>query len=118
MSDNKGRQASSFMKGFSPGTGLRLWLFFLFCFFFLGYPVPLSILLGFAGGLAGGWAYGWWKSSEGPREVEPEDEEDLEVLEERSPRRGGLRLAKQRREAKARKRSQTFSVPFSGFLRR
>lgn len=118
MSDKKGNDKSKpgLFTGFSTGTGLRLWLFFLFCFFFLGYPVPLSILLGFAGGVAGGWAMGWWKSSEGPRVVESEEEEDLDVEEQ--PRVSGLRLAKQRRDNRSRKRTQRPLVTFGGFLRR
>lgn len=114
--DTKKSKAGLFT-GFSTGTGLRLWLFFLFCFFFLGYPVPLSILLGFAGGVAGGWAMGWWKSSEGPRVVESEEEQDLDVLEEQ-PRVSGLRLAKQRRDNRTRRRIQTPTVLFGGFLKR
>jgi hypothetical protein len=118
MSDNKGNNKSkpNLFTGFSTGTGLRLWLFFLFCFFFLGYPVPLSILLGFAGGIAGGWAMGWWKSSEGPRVVESQEEEDLDLEEQ--PRVSGLRLAKQRRDNRSRKRTQKPQVIFGGFLRR
>lgn len=46
--------------GFS--AGLRIWLFFLCCFFALGYSVSLSICLGALGGLAGGFMVAWWKS--------------------------------------------------------
>lgn len=119
MSDTKTKQMAGLFTGFSTGTGLRLWLFFLFTFYFLGYPVPFSILLGFAGGLAGGWIMGWWKSKEGPREVLVVDEEQgTEQLEEKPTRSSGLRAAKERRQARARKRSQGSSLPFSGFLRR
>ena len=119
MSDNKGNNKSKpgLFTGFSTGTGLRLWLFFLFCFFFLGYPVPLSILLGFAGGLAGGWAMGWWKSSEGPRVVEPEEEKEIDMVDGEY-KVSGLRLAKQRRDNRSRKRTQSSQVFFGGFLRR
>lgn len=78
--------------------------------------MPLSILFGFAGGLAGGWAMGWWKSSEGPRVVEPEEEQDLDLEEQ--PKVSGLRLAKQRRDNRSRRRTQKPTVTFGGFLRR
>lgn len=119
MSDkNTKKGLTSSFSGFSTGTGLRLWLFFLFSFYFLGYPVPLCILLGFTGGLAGGWVVGWWKSSEGPIEAPPVEEQEFELVEDRSSKAGGLRLAKQRREARSRRRSQGYSLPFSNFLRR
>jgi hypothetical protein len=119
MSDKKDTKKSKagFFTGFSTGTGLRLWLFFLFCFFFMGYPVPLCILLGFAGGVAGGWVVGWWKSTDGPIEVEITQERELEQMEEQ-PRVSGLRLAKQRRDSRARRRSPSTLIPFSNFLRR
>lgn len=119
MSDKKDTKKSKagFFTGFSTGTGLRLWLFFLFSFFFMGYPVPLCILLGFVGGVAGGWVVGWWKSSEGPIPVAPQEEKDLDLLEEQ-PRVSGLRLAKQRRDSRSRRRSPSTLIPFSNFLRR
>jgi hypothetical protein len=116
MSDNNKNKATDFFKDFSTGTGLRLWLFFLFSFFFLGYPVPLSIILGLAGGLAGGKVFGWWKSKEGPRELPAEETQELELEEQ--PRTGGLRLAKQERDSRARKRSQSPLTPFGNLLRR
>ena len=118
MSDKKDAKKSqaSFFKEFSTGTALRLWLFFLFSFFFLGYPVPLCIFLGMVGGLGGGWVFGWWKSVEGPRE-EPEEERELEIVEEK-PRVRGLRLAKEQRDTRLRRRSQGASIPFANFLRR
>jgi hypothetical protein len=116
MSDKNNNKTTDFFKDFSTGTGLRLWLFFLFSFFFLGYPVPLSIILGLAGGLAGGKVFGWWKSKEGPREIPPEEIEEMEP--EERPRVGGLRLAKQERDSRARRRSQNLLTPFGNLLRR
>lgn len=121
MSDTKDtkKKVASFFKGFSTGTALRLWLFFLFSFFFLGYPVPLCILLGFAGGLGGGWVYGWWKSAEGPREVDLDVEQELELLEDKPFRETGLRrLAERRRDARSKRRSPTPAISFSNFFRR
>lgn len=114
MSDKK--NSKQLFKGFSTGSGLRLWLFFLFCFLFLGYSVPLSILLGLAGGIGGGWVMGWWKSSEGPLET-PEEEQESELIEEK-PKVKGLRLARERREARFRRRSSGTAMPFANFLRR
>jgi len=41
-----------------PAT-LKSWLFFLFLFFLLGYPIPFSILFGAIGGVAGGLTSSW-----------------------------------------------------------
>ncbi len=122
MSDTKDtkKKPTSFFKGFSTGPALRLWLFFLFSFYFLGYPVPLCILLGFAGGLGGGWIYGWWKSTEGPKEVDLEEEEqELELSEDKPLRETGLRrLAERRRDTRDRRRSQTPAISFGNFFSR
>jgi hypothetical protein len=106
---------AKFPGGFSTGTGLQLWLVFLFCFYFLGYPVPLSILLGAAGGIAAGWVIGWWKTNDAPRDLEPEEIEDSEELPTKV---SGLRLAKQKRDARTRKRAQRPQLSFSNFFRR
>ncbi|HEY9652507.1 MAG TPA: hypothetical protein V6C95_17750 [Coleofasciculaceae cyanobacterium] len=118
MSDKKDikRILADFSGGFSTGTGLRLWLFFLFCFFFLGYPVPLSILLGAAGGIAGGWVFGWWQTKDQLIEVTPEEIEATEASPDAPPRVSGLRLAKQRREARAKQRPSGLVTPLSGFF--
>jgi hypothetical protein len=91
-------------------------LFFLFCFFFLGYPVPLSILLGLAGGLGAGWVIGWWKTKDDPKDLLPPEPQE----EEKTPAKvSGLRLAKQRRDtAKAKKRSQGSLTSLGGFLKK
>lgn len=118
MSDKKDikRILADFSGGFSTGTGLRLWLFFLFCFFFLGYPVSLSILLGAAGGIAGGWVFGWWQTKDQLIEVTPEEIEATEASPDAPPRVSGLRLAKHRREARAKQRPSRLIKPLSSFF--
>ncbi|HEY9637361.1 MAG TPA: hypothetical protein V6D14_28430 [Coleofasciculaceae cyanobacterium] len=104
--------------GFSTGTALQLWLFFLISFYFLGYSVPLSILLGLAGGLGGGLVIGWWKTKDNPNDLQPVEPD---VEEEEGPAKvSGLRLAKQRRdEAKGRRRSQrSLTSSFTSFLKK
>ena len=101
--------------GFSTGTGLQLWLVFLFCFYFLGYSVPLSILLGAAGGMAAGWVIGWWKTKDDPTDLEPEE---IEEFGDKAEKVSGLRLAKQKRDARTRKRAQRPQISFSSFFRR
>lgn len=120
MSDKKDikRILADFSGGFSTGTGLRLWLFFLFCFFFLGYPVSLSILLGAAGGIAGGWVFGWWQTKDQLIEVTPEEIEATEDSPDAPPRVSGLRLAKRQREARANQRPSKLITPLSGFMKK
>lgn len=107
--------------GFSDGfpVALRLWLVFLLCLVLLRYSVPFSILVGAVGGIAGGWVVAWWKSKDEPSTVpsEPEDEPEDEP-EEPPAKLSGLSLAKQRRDAKARKRSQKRPTPLTGLLNR
>lgn len=119
MSENKDNQQTpaKFFEEFATGTGLRLWLVFLFCFFFLGYPVPLCILLGAAGGFGGAVVIGWWKSKDEAISSQPEEPEDVEEIEDSPARVSGLRAARQRRDARTRRRSQGFLMPFN-FLRR
>jgi hypothetical protein len=117
MSDKKDIKED--LAGLSGGfsTGLKLWLFFLFCFFFMGYSVPLSIFLGAAGGLASALVVGWWKTKDEPIEPQPVEINDLD---ENFPRVSGLRLAKQRRDAKTqnrtRYRTKRLLMPFSRFF--
>jgi hypothetical protein len=109
---------NDYSKDFSTGTALRLWLFFLFSFYFLGYPIFLSIFLGAVGGLAGGVVFGWWKSTDGPLELptaKAEKPKKPKELEETPPKVGGLRLAKQRRDAKTHKRSPGVLPSFKFF---
>ena len=103
-------------KAFSTGNALRLWLFFLLSFFFLGYSVYLSIFLGAVGGLAGGWVIGWWKSKDDPTDVQPEEMVDEEDLKANRARVRGLRLAKQHRDSRYRKQSEAFGLRFNAFF--
>jgi hypothetical protein len=99
-------QASNPFAGGVP-TALKLWLFFLFCFFLLGYPVPLSILFGAVGGFAGGWVDAWWHSKdEPPSQPQPEETPDAEVIAEPPPKISGLRRAKLRREERTKRGSR------------
>ena len=109
---------SAFLKEFSAGIALKLWLFFLFCFYFLGYDIPLSILLGAAGGLAAGWVVGWWKTKDDPNDLKLAAVDDSEDLDESPAKVSGLRLAKRQRDAKINKRSKGFLTPFSKFFKR
>lgn len=109
---------TSFLSEISPGTGLKLWLFFLFCFYFLNYPIPYSILLSFAGGLAGAWVQGWWNYAEESIDAPPETEKIEEELEQQPERAYRKRSAKRRRGERDRKRSEEegFFGPFKGFF--
>ena len=105
------------LPGFSEGfpVALRVWLVFLLCLVLLGYSVPFSIVVGAVGGMAGGWVVAWWNSKDEPKQApsEPQDEP-----EEAPVKLSGLALAKQRRDARARKRSQKGSIPLTGLLNR
>jgi len=104
--------------GLSPGNGLRAWLFFLFCFFILGYSPAMSILLGAVGGLATALIAGWWKTKDDPSEAPPMPvQQDLEEIEDTPPppKVSGLRSAHQR-NSRHRNRSQPISNPFSRFF--
>ncbi|MBG1269655.1 hypothetical protein [Nostoc sp. WHI] len=79
-------------------TGLKYWLFFMLGFVYLGYPAPISILLGGIGALAGGWITAWWGSKEETRtQLQVEESEDVEVeqpnerLNKRQTRKTGRR---------------------------
>jgi hypothetical protein len=71
-------------------AGLKYWLVFLLAFFFLGYPVQLSILLSALAAIAGGFIALWWKSKDLP--IAPDAEKEVrETLLGRAKRRfGGL----------------------------
>ncbi|MCC5616959.1 hypothetical protein LC605_18125 [Nostoc sp. CHAB 5836] len=71
-------------------TGLKYWLFFMLGFVSLGYPAPMSILLGGIGALAGGWITAWWGSKEETRtqlQVEDSQEGKVEQPNERINKR-------------------------------
>ncbi len=113
------RQANSgALPHLSTGNGLRAWLFFLFCFFFLGYSVPMSILFGAVAGLATALVFGWWKTKDDPSEAPPIPEvPDPDEIEDSLPpsKVSGLRSAHQRNQ-RSRERSQPTSTPFSRFF--
>lgn len=121
MSANKDTKTSltTLYDGFSTGTWLKLWLFFLICFYFLGYEVPLSIFLGLVGGAAGGWVVGWWNTKDKPSETLEVQGEQVDEQREKREKVTGLRLAKQRRDAaKSRSQRRDLLKPLSKFLRR
>ncbi|HAG83081.1 MAG TPA: hypothetical protein DCL61_18440 [Cyanobacteria bacterium UBA12227] len=105
------------LPGFSDGFAfaLKLWLFFLICLVLLQYPVPFSILVSAVGGFAGGWVFTWWKSKEGPLASTSEDEEKVEEIPVKAK---GLSLAKQRKEARTKKRTPRRANPLSGFFKK
>ncbi len=81
-------------------AGLKLWLFFMFSFLFLGYSIPMSILLGAIGGLAGAWVVAFWKSKDEPRKPQSAiTEKPAGIYSKLS----GFRLAKLKRDAKIKK---------------
>ncbi|NEP00071.1 MAG: hypothetical protein F6K58_15605 [Symploca sp. SIO2E9] len=109
MATNKDSSSEGF------ATALQLWLFFLFSFLFLGYPVELSILLGAIGGAAGGWIVSWWNSKDASA---PSKQVEEQQEEERSSSLSGLRLAKRRRDARKLRRSRSLATTFSSLLKR
>ncbi|MDM9586285.1 hypothetical protein [Nostoc sp. GT001] len=79
LTDNS-PQAPSVASSDGVDTGLKYWLFFMLGFVYLGYPAPMSILLGGLGALAGGWITAWWGSKEETRtQLQVEESEDTEV---------------------------------------
>ena len=89
---------TSFSDGLS--AGLKFWLFFMLSFALAGYPITLSIFYGALGGLAGGWIFAWWKSKEGPTQPQPIASLSFKA---KFTKLSGLRLAKQKRDAKTKK---------------
>ena len=95
---NNSPQAPAVASSDGVDTGLKYWLFFMLGFVYLGYPAPMSILLGGIGALAGGWITAWWGSKEETRtQLQVEESEDGEVeqpnerLNKRQRRRTGRR---------------------------
>lgn len=83
-------------------TGLKYWLFFMLGFVYLGYPAPMSILLGAIGALAGGWITAWWGSKEETRtqlQVEESEEGEIEPTNDRSNKRQTRRTARRYRRS-------------------
>ncbi|MEH1870133.1 hypothetical protein [Nostoc sp.] len=78
VTDNSA-QTSTVASSDGVDTGLKYWLFFMLGFVYLGYPAPMSILLGGIGALAGGWITAWWGSKEETRtQLQVEESEDGE----------------------------------------
>ncbi|WP_066379266.1 MULTISPECIES: hypothetical protein [unclassified Anabaena] len=79
-------------------AGLKYWLFFLLGFGLLGYPAPMSILLGAVGAVGGGWIIAWWRSQEETRTQLPvetvetvEGEQSTDRITRRQTRRASRR---------------------------
>jgi hypothetical protein len=92
-------------KGFA--AGIQIWLVFLLAFYLLGYPAPLSIVLGAIAGIAGGIIIAWWTSQDPKKEDKPEEVEEgsvEDVAEDRKRRR-----RKYARMRHARRKSEDFS---------
>ncbi|MBW4615390.1 MAG: hypothetical protein KME21_19355 [Desmonostoc vinosum HA7617-LM4] len=67
-------------------AGLKYWLFFMLGFVFLGYPAPMSILLGGIAAFGGGWITAWWGSKEETKtqlQVEESESEGVEPTNQR-----------------------------------
>jgi uncharacterized membrane protein YeaQ/YmgE (transglycosylase-associated protein family) len=93
-------QAASVASSDGVDTGLKYWLFFMLGFVYLGYPAPMSILLGGIGALAGGWITAWWGSKEETRtqlQVEDSQEGGVEVTNERINKRQTRRVGRRYR---------------------
>jgi hypothetical protein len=60
--------------------GMQIWGLLLFGFIILGYPINLSIGLGFLGGIAGSLVVGWWISPEQPKSVSESQQEHTSRL--------------------------------------
>lgn len=106
-----GQNSSGYSEGFS--AGLKFWLFFLLSFVLVGYPIPLSIFLGAIGGLAGGSVVAWWKSKDEPSAAKPAA---TEAPQEIPAKLSGFRLAKQKRDNKAKNRRSSGRQGVAGLL--
>ncbi|WP_138497401.1 hypothetical protein [Nostoc sp. PA-18-2419] len=105
---NNSTQAPTVASSDGVDTGLKYWLFFMLGFVYLGYPAPISILLGGIAALGGGWITAWWGSKEETKtqlQVEDLEEAELEQSNERSSKR-------QRRRPTRRSRRNSGSVNF------
>ncbi|OUL25152.1 hypothetical protein [Nostoc sp. 106C] len=89
-------------------AALKYWLLFLIGFSWLGYPAPMSILLGALGALGGGWMIAWWGSKEEARTqlpLEPTEETEGEKSSDRN-------TIKRRRKTTRRFRRTTGGINF------
>ncbi|AFY84131.1 hypothetical protein [Oscillatoria acuminata] len=53
--------------------GVKMWIFFMVTFGFLGYSTALSILFGVVGGVAAGLVYAWWHITDIPEQTPASD---------------------------------------------
>ncbi|BAY25957.1 hypothetical protein NIES2100_57670 [Calothrix sp. NIES-2100] len=83
-------------------AALKYWLLFLIGFSWLGYPAPMSILLGALGALGAGWMIAWWGSKEETRTQLP-----LESTEEAEEEQTGDRRTVKRRRNTTRRFRRT-----------
>ncbi|BAB76487.1 hypothetical protein ACN23B_24025 [Anabaena sp. FACHB-709] len=93
-------------------AGLKYWLFFLLGFGLLGYPAPMSILLGGIGAVGGGWIIAWWRSKEETKTQLPvNDTQELESdeISDRITKRQTRRPVKRYRRG-----VRNFNFPFLG----
>ncbi|MEH2071247.1 MAG: hypothetical protein V7K47_24335 [Nostoc sp.] len=105
---NNSPQAPTIASSDGVDTGLKYWLFFMLGFVYLGYPAPMSILLGGIAALGGGWITAWWGSKEETKtqlQVEDLEEAEIEQANERSSKR-------QRRRPTRRSRRNSGSINF------
>jgi hypothetical protein len=87
-------------------AGLKYWLFLLLGFSWLGYPAPMSILLGGIGAVGAGWIIAWWGSKEETRTQLP-----VEILEE-SEERPSNRVTKQQKRRTTRRFRRARGINF------
>lgn len=67
----KKRPKSPKEKGIS--LGVKMWIFFMIMFGFLGYSTVVSILFGVVGGGAAGVIYAWWHITDIPEQTPASD---------------------------------------------
>ncbi|MBN3949724.1 MAG: hypothetical protein HWQ38_25975 [Nostoc sp. NMS7] len=99
---NNSTEAPTVASSDGVDTALKYWLFFMLGFVYLGYPAPMSILLGGIGALAGGWITAWWGSKEPTRTqllVEESEEGEVELTNERINKRQTRRSARRYRRS-------------------
>ncbi|MBO0349514.1 hypothetical protein J0895_10415 [Phormidium pseudopriestleyi FRX01] len=53
--------------------GVKMWIFFMVMFGFLGYSTAVSILFGVVGGGAAGLIYAWWHITDIPEQTPASD---------------------------------------------
>ncbi|MCT7967053.1 hypothetical protein NG799_11965 [Laspinema sp. D1] len=70
--------------------GVKMWIFFMVMFGFLGYSTALSILFGVVGGVAAGFIYAWWHITDIPEQTPASDAQRTlaYVTEQRSKKKG------------------------------